>query len=258
MRPTSSEFSHDIQPIWRVAGEDQVPLHADGSKFYKHFPSLLDQPEQAEADDGFALDKADDLCGLAAGALIATPEGGRAVEGLKVGDLVETMDHGPQPIRWIGTKSQKAAGDLAPIQVPAGVLGAQQTLKVGPQQRLHLAIPMMDLLFGFADGLAEAGDLVDGAALTQSEGEVVQYFQLLFDEHQIIWANGVATESLLQDKPEGQPSSATAPSDISRFFPDLIDSPPRNGQAARPLLERHEARVAMSYVKSSLATAAPN
>lgn len=37
-----------------------------------------------------------------AGTMIATPDGERAIETLKVGDLVETLDNGPQAIRWIG------------------------------------------------------------------------------------------------------------------------------------------------------------
>ncbi len=37
---------------------------------------------------------------FAAGTLIDTPEGARAVETLTPGDLVMTLDHGAQPIRW--------------------------------------------------------------------------------------------------------------------------------------------------------------
>lgn len=256
MHTIFSEFSREIQPIWRPIGEGQTPLRADSSKFQTHFPSLYGQPAQREADDLAANSRADDLCGFTAGALIACPEGGRLVEDLKVGDVVETMDHGPQPIRWIGMKSQAAVGDLAPIRFPADVFGAHQALHVGPHQRMHLAMPMMDLLFGFSEALAPAKYLVNGATVTQNDGGEIEYFQLLFDEHEIIWANGVATESLFLDEPEGSATSSgglslDGLSGIGYLFPDLADSQPQQGQAARPVLEGFEARLAMSYSKSS-------
>ena len=37
----------------------------------------------------------------APGTMIDTPDGPRAVETLQVGDLVMTLDHGPQSIRWV-------------------------------------------------------------------------------------------------------------------------------------------------------------
>ena len=77
MRPTSSEFSRDVQPIWRPTKADiadvPAPLRADGSKIHKHFPSLSGQPSQAEVGDQATKGPMDELCGFAAGALIACP-----------------------------------------------------------------------------------------------------------------------------------------------------------------------------------------
>lgn len=167
-----------------------------------------------------------------------------------MGDLVETMDHGLQPIRWIGMKSQEAVDNHAPVRLPAGAFGAYQALDVGPNQRIHLAMPMMDLLFGFSEGLAPArylaGNPVGGATFIQNDGDEVEYLQLLFDEHEIIWANGVATESLFLETPD---QSASSP-DMMHLFPDLVGNPPPQGRAARPVLEGFETRLAMSYSKS--------
>ena len=41
------------------------------------------------------------LC-FALGTWITTPNGQIPIEELAAGDMVVTMDHGPQPIRWIG------------------------------------------------------------------------------------------------------------------------------------------------------------
>ena len=64
-----------------------------------------------------------------AGTLIETPTGAKAIEDLAEGDLVLTLDHGPQPIRWVGSRiltsvDLQANPRLRPICVLAGALGA--------------------------------------------------------------------------------------------------------------------------------------
>ena len=68
----------------------------------------------------------------------------RAVEVLRVGDLVLTEDHGPQPLVWVGARSLGPA-DLAanpalqPVRIAAGALGLglpARDLVVSPQHRL--------------------------------------------------------------------------------------------------------------------------
>ena len=43
---------------------------------------------------------------FASGTLIKTPNGQTLIEQLAPGDMVLTMDHGPQPIRWIGSSKR--------------------------------------------------------------------------------------------------------------------------------------------------------
>lgn len=250
MRTTFSEFSRNIQPIWRPASGDHAPLQADGSKFPQYIPTAHAQPEKSKSKDRFVLERADDLCGFAAGAFIACPGGERLVQDLKIGDLVQTMDHGPQPIKWIGMTPLEGVGDFAPVRFAAGAFGAHRALDVGPHQRMHLAMPVMDLLFGFPEGLAAAKYLVDGAMVTPIKGGEAEFFQLLLDQHEIIWANGVATESLLLDEPEQSASPSDGPTSISRLFPELANTLPPQNQSARPVLEGFEARLAMNYSKS--------
>ena len=60
------------------------------------------------------------------GTMIETPDGPRLVEDLQPGDMVTTVDHGAQPLLWVGRTRVQAEGKLAPIRFEAGVLGLEQ------------------------------------------------------------------------------------------------------------------------------------
>ena len=67
---------------------------------------------------------------------VSTPSGPCAVENLRVGDLVDTLDDGPQPLRWVGGWRMLAAGDRLPICIDAGALGNHHALRVSGQHLL--------------------------------------------------------------------------------------------------------------------------
>ena len=61
------------------------------------------------------------------GTMIETPDGLRAVEALRPGDLVLTMDHGPQPVCWVRRSDCPLEGvdvENMPILFFAGALGS--------------------------------------------------------------------------------------------------------------------------------------
>jgi hypothetical protein len=89
-----------------------------------------------EGRDGDPLDSGDgtssssepyaNIVCYAPGTLIATPGGPRAVETLEVGDLVDTVDHGPQTIRWVHSSDHpldQVEVDTKPVLIAAGALG---------------------------------------------------------------------------------------------------------------------------------------
>lgn len=121
----------------------------------------------------------------------------RAVEALRPGDRVLTRDHGGQPVRWIGRATLRAAGAFAPVIIGRGAMGNAGDLAVGAQQRLFLY--RRDGRRGQAtpEVLVPARDLVDGEAIRRHEGGFVDYLCLVFDAHEIIYAEGIPTESLL-------------------------------------------------------------
>ncbi len=179
-----------------------------------------------------------------AGTRILTPSGERRVEDLRPGDLVTTLDHGPQALRWVGARTVPATGDLAPIAIRAGTFGPHRALRLSPQHRLLVRDVLADLMFGEAEVLVAARDLVDGTSVTRREGGMVTYLHLLFDRHEIVLAEGLASESYL---PGGQTAAGLDPvqvDEVRRLFPDFDPGTGRGyGRAARRLLKRHEAEV---------------
>lgn len=123
----------------------------------------------------------------------------KPIEELKVGDKILTRDDGPQPLRWIGQNTVRAVGEFAPIQINKGVLHNENNLIVSPDHRLFIYQRQDELGTGRAEVLVKARHLINGDTVHQQDGGFVDYFQLLFDDHQIIYAEGIAAESLLVD-----------------------------------------------------------
>ncbi|MFN3969952.1 MAG: Hint domain-containing protein [Gemmobacter sp.] len=179
-----------------------------------------------------------------AGTRIRTPAGERAVETLAPGDLIETLDHGAQPLRWIGARTVPAMGPLAPVAIRAGTFGNHGRLLVSPQHRILVRDAMAELLFGETDVLVAAKDLVDGRAVRRVEGEAVTYVHLLFDRHEVVFSEGLATESFLPGPQVTGRMEAEVMAEIAAIFPELD---PLTGTGYSPAVRRalkgHEARV---------------
>ena len=74
------------------------------------------------------------------------------------------------------------------------------------------------MLFGTAEVLIAARDLVDGRAVRSVPGGEVDYFHLLFDCHQIVFAEGMATESFLPGPQLKHSFEASMVRDIRRLL----------------------------------------
>lgn len=175
---------------------------------------------------------------------ILTPRGERPVETLRAGDLVITRDHGPQPIRWIGRRTVPGIDRFAPVRVAAHVLdGARTSLLVSPQHRFLFTGYKAELLFGCDEVLVAARHLVDGLAVTQEEQAAVTYIHVMFDQHEVIYAEGAATESFHAGDIGISAISDHARDELFSVFPELRSNPNAYGATARPCLKRHEARL---------------
>ncbi|MBE0452048.1 Hint domain-containing protein [Roseovarius autotrophicus] len=121
------------------------------------------------------------------------------VEDLHPGDMVLTRDDGPQPLRWIGQNTMRAVGEFAPVRISAGTLNNSDDLLVSPDHRLFIYQRDDTIGAGHREVLVRARHLVNDDSVRVETGGHVDYVQLLFDRHQIIYAEGIAAETLLLD-----------------------------------------------------------
>ena len=178
------------------------------------------------------------------GARILTPRGLRRVESLRPGDLVITRDNGPQPVRWIGSRTVPGIERFAPIRVAAHVLdGSTAPLLVSPQHRFLFTGYKAELLFGCDEVLVAAKHLLDGRDVTRAPQVEVTYIHVMLDRHEVIYANGAATESFHAGDIGLAAISDQSREEMFRIFPELRSHPEAYGPTARPCLKRHEARL---------------
>lgn len=176
------------------------------------------------------------------GTMIETPDGQRRVEDLVPGDLVLTKDAGAQPIQQIFDDTFRAVGDVAPILFDVGAIGNTAPLMVSPQHRMLVTGWETELLFAEDELLVAAKHLVNGQTVRRVEGGTVRYIHLLFSDHQIIWGQGIPSESFYPGNPNGMPEEMVQ-AECETLFPEVATLSLDAHPFVRPVLRRHEGRV---------------
>jgi autotransporter passenger strand-loop-strand repeat protein len=172
---------------------DQLNI-VDGLKDFVLDVGDLKWPYQVGDHDGYV----ELLPCFAAGTRILTTAGEVAVEDLRVGDTVVTVRDGGPDVReiiWTGRRSldisRHAEPELVwPVRICAGAFAPglpERDLRVSPLHALYI------------DGhLIEARALINGATVIQeTETRWVTYHHIELTEHDILLAEGLATESYL-------------------------------------------------------------
>lgn len=164
------------------------------------------------------------------GAMVETGKGVVAIEQLRLGDAVQTLEHGAQAIRWMGRRRfDKADFDrnpkLRPVRILAGALGQglpERDLLVSAQHRVMICSKIADRMFGNREVLVAAIKLTALPGIfVDDEVEEVEYFHLLLDDHEILLVEGTPTESLLVGPGAVAALGANAVEEIKTIFPDL-------------------------------------
>ncbi|MCT4559708.1 MAG: Hint domain-containing protein [Pelagimonas sp.] len=184
------------------------------------------------------------------GTLITTLRGQVDVALIRSGDLVLTRDDGFQPVRWISqTHLERArlrdAPELAPVLIRKDAFGPglpAADMQVSPQHRMLVTGWKAQLLTGETEILAPAKGLINGqSVLACPDVSEVTYIHLLFDQHQVIYANGAPSESLHAGQIGKGEIDPRAREELFALFPDLRAFPERYGPLVRPSLRRHDA-----------------
>ena len=199
---------------------------------------------------------------FALGTLIATQCGEVSVETLKVGDMVMTLDHGLQPIRWIHFHECPLDGverSAKPMLIAAG------SIRQGVPSRDLIVSPNHRILVGGAGQLAMDFDdeaLVAAKALTSLSGvrhmagkRHITWVHFACDRHEVVIANGCLTESLLLGPMVMQSLNAKERRDVEAIFgartaaTEALNGPPARvclpfQQVQRALKSRRRKRAA--------------
>lgn len=227
-----------------VNADGTLTVTGDGDQEIVNFTYDVES-STGEMDTGFVT--LNSIPCFTRGTLIETEAGPIAVEHLQPDMRIKTRDDGFQPLRWIGSRRVAGEGRFAPILIRAGTFGDHGELSLSPLHRVLINDPLSELFFGEAEVLVAARDLVDGRRVQLAPCETVEYYHLLFDRHQIVFSEGLATESFLPGPQITESFEAEIVEEICALFPE-IDRRTGKGysSAARPMLKRHEARLLSS------------
>jgi hypothetical protein len=187
---------------------------------------------------------------FAPGTRLATPLGQRLIEDLRPGDTVLTRDNGPQEVLWLGHRRMSGARlyampHLRPIRFKAGAVGLDEPdrdLIVSPQHRMLIRGPSARALFNVDEVLVEAADLVnDRTILIDRSLREVTYVHVLLERHNVIWANGLQTESFHPANTEFDSIDPSQRGGLLSILPGVDQDPQTYGEYARRNLSASEA-----------------
>lgn len=178
---------------------------------------------------------ADVIC-FCIGTMIETDRGQITVEALKTGDRVKIADGSYKELRLsfrrkVSADELSAVPKLYPVRIMAGALGGglpKRDLWVSRQHRMLASSPVAKRMFGEAEVLVAAIKLTDFPGIfVDTNVERVEYFHLVFDQHEVIYAEGALSESLYIGAEAVKTLSSEALEELTVIFPELLEmSPP--------------------------------
>jgi hypothetical protein len=190
---------------------------------------------------------------LAKGTLVETDIGPLPIETLRIGDKVATFDNGLQKIKWIGKREVEATGLDAPIVFEPGALGNYRRLTVSPQHRMVMNDWRTEMYFGQPEVLVAAVHLVNGTTIRQVSQPKITWYHMLFERHEIIFAEGIRTESLHLGAEALGRLDPVSRAQILALYPEgrLPNTP-----TARPCLKAYETALVPAERKTGLRSSA--
>lgn len=179
-----------------AAGAVSLPILASTPKPARAEDDNNRRDGDNDADDHHHHDADDHHHCFLAGTRILTPRGEVPVEELNIAILIDTLK-GPLPVKWIGRRRFRKVTSswdrgVAPIRVARFALDDQY-----PSRDLYLS-PLHCL---FVDGvLIPVELLVNGSSIATAKmdhSDVIEYFHIELESHEVIFAEGAPAETLL-------------------------------------------------------------
>lgn len=169
------------------------------------------------------------------GTMILTESGARKIESLRPGDRIVTRDNGVQTLQWVAQRQIDAAelranDRLRPVMIRPGLIRADAPLLVSPQHGVLLRPDGGDETLVRAIHLARRPG---GQARVANGIRAVTYIHLMFETHQIVFANGAPSESFYPGPMALAALSDPARAELRLVFPDLFTGASQNAFGPR-------------------------
>ncbi len=105
-----------------------------------------------------------------------------------------------------------------------------------------------ELLFGQSEVLVPALYMIDGKGVTRAPCDEVTYIHIMFESHEIIFANGIATESYHPNSFGVGGLEDQTRDELFSLFPELRSNMGGYGDTARMALKAREAKLLAEYL----------
>lgn len=247
------EVSLSLTPV-RITVEDGL---VDDS--YIYFPGL---PEGANIVAGVSLplafpnDVPVPLC-LASDTLVRTQEGLKPIGEIRPGDMVMTLDGGPQPVCWIGRQHVDflhcpEMSKHLPVLIKKNAFGEDRPFRdivLSPQHAVMFDSWAAEYFTGHDEVFAVAKTLINGKSVVRlDQCEEIDYCHILFDQHHVIWAHGLTVESLFLGDIAADTLLSHKREELLTLFPTLASMQKNFKQRARAKVKTHEALVMLEHL----------
>lgn len=205
-----------------------------------------------------------------AGTRILTAEGYIAVENLRQGMLLRTLEGGLAPILWVGSSHLDATRldllpNLWPIRIKRNALGKgfpARDVEVSPQHRIYVNGKAIEEVADCAAGLIAAKHLtkLSGISVVRQPDDIT-YFHILLPTHEVIWAENLPAESMYIGPYTAQNLAPSLRSEIATLFPDFAKRFRKGaetrfsllrGSVAREISESHGATRTMFFAPGKI------
>lgn len=162
--------------------------------------------------------------------LLATRRGAVPAGQIRVGDMLQTADNGFQPVIWTGKRTLRPVElalrpHLRPYCVrPGGLLRPERPMLLSPQHRLLTGPKAFDRETPFGESFLSAKLLAEidpNCTLQPVANSPVTYVHLMTERHEVIFAEGIATETFWPGPEAMRGLCAADKRELFDLFPEL-------------------------------------